>query len=112
MLGQDPGDSDPEGGWAIAEGEDGGKPLIIRFRNRRPPGIATQKYRHLVAVSWPYEPDNEGGMPPQDQVTDMQLFEDLLQAALEGPRQAYLTAIVTGNGVREWQWYSRDPAET
>ena len=56
--------------------------------------------------------ENESGMPAQKQVERMQLFEDLLRSALEGPGQAYLTVIVTGNGVREWQWYSRDPAET
>jgi hypothetical protein len=112
MIGRERHDPESEGGWAIAEGADNGKPLIFRFRNRKPVGVATEVYRHLIAVSWPYESHNEGGMPPQDQFSEMQLFEDLLRSALEGPGQAYLTVIVTGNGVREWQWYSRDPAET
>ena len=51
-------------------------------------------------------------MPAQNDSAGMQLFEDLLQPALEEAQQAYLMLVVTGNGVREWQWYSRDPEET
>ena len=36
-------------------------------------------------------------------------LEDLLESGIEKVEQAFLTAIVTGNGVREWQWYARDP---
>ncbi len=39
-------------------------------------------------------------------------LEDLLESGLESVRQAFLTVIVTGNGVREWQWYARDPEKT
>ena len=39
-------------------------------------------------------------------------FEELLEVGLENIRQAFLTIIVTGNGVRQWQWYARDPEET
>jgi len=42
----------------------------------------------------------------------MDLLEDLLDANLEEHRQAFLTVVVTGNGVREWQWYARDDNET
>jgi len=95
----------------MAMGQDGDKPLIFRIRSPKP-AVATKTYRHLVAVSWPYEPMSESGMPAQDQVAQMGEFEDLLQPALEGPGQAYLTVVVTGNGVREWQWYSRSAEET
>jgi hypothetical protein len=36
-------------------------------------------------------------------------LEDLLEAGLERVCQAFLSVIATGNGVREWQWYARDP---
>ena len=32
--------------------------------------------------------------------------------ALETSQSAFLTVVVTGNGTREWQWYSRNPEET
>lgn len=110
MLNLDP--EEPEALWFIAQGEDEGKPLIFRVRQERPEGISTDKYQHLLIVSWNYEPWNETGMPAQDQVTEMQFLENLLRAALEGPKQSFLTVVVTGNGVRELQWYSRDRAET
>ena len=36
-------------------------------------------------------------------------LEDLLEEGLESVTEAFLSVIVTGNGVREWQWYARDP---
>ena len=42
----------------------------------------------------------------------MNCFEDVLETALEGAGQAILAAAVTGRGVREWLWYSRDTEET
>jgi cell division protein FtsZ len=35
-------------------------------------------------------------------------LEDLLMPAFEGSGQAFLTVVVTGNGVREWQWYAKN----
>jgi hypothetical protein len=60
-------------------------------------------------VSWQYEPPNAQGMPSQEVVERMAQLEDLLMPAFEGAREAFLTVIVTGNGVREWQWYARNP---
>jgi hypothetical protein len=42
----------------------------------------------------------------------MAQLEDLLEEGLESVRQAFLTVVVTGNGVREWQWYARDAKKT
>jgi hypothetical protein len=39
----------------------------------------------------------------------MSEFENLLEEGLEGVGEAFLSVVVTGNGVREWQWYARDP---
>jgi hypothetical protein len=35
-------------------------------------------------------------------------LEDFLIPAFEGKQEAFLSVIVTGNGVREWQWYARE----
>jgi hypothetical protein len=93
--------------WSVATGEDDGKPLILRIRNE-PPSFAQKKaFPHLLAVSWQYESQNDQGMPSQDVAEHMSQLEDLLEPAFEGARQAFLSVIVTGNGVREWQWYVR-----
>ena len=98
--------------WSIATGQDGDKPLVFRIRNRAPSFAHKTAFPHLLAVSWPYEPANDMGMPSSDVTEGMGQFEDLVLPALENARQAFLSVVVTGNGVREWQWYSRDPNET
>jgi len=97
--------------WTVATGEDKGKPMIIRFRSNIPPGIDIKQYSHLLAISWKYEPANEGGMPSQVDNDRMVVLEELLDS-LETKRTAFLTVVVTCNGVKEWQWYSRDREET
>ena len=101
----------PDDEWAVATGEDNGKSMIVRFRSSVPSGVATEEYPHLIAISWKYTPANEGGMPSKADNDRMVLLEDLLQV-LEEKRVAFLTVSVTCNGVKEWQWYSRDHAET
>jgi hypothetical protein len=93
----------------VATCEDNGKPLLFRIRNNPPSFARIGLYPHLLAVCWQYVSPNDQGMPSQDIVERMSQLEDLLAPAFEGARQAFLTVIVTGNGVREWQWYARDP---
>jgi hypothetical protein len=95
--------------WSVATAEDDGKPLIFRIRNKPPPFAKKKAFPHLLAVSWAYDSRNEQGMPSQEAVAQMTQLEDLLEEAFEGARQAFLSVIVTGNGVREWQWYARNP---
>jgi hypothetical protein len=99
---------DSENNWSVATAEDDGKPLIIRIRNQ-PPVFADKKaLPQMLAVSWQYEPPNKQGMPSQEAAERMSQLEDLLGLAFEEAGQAFLTVVVTGNGVREWQWYVRD----
>jgi hypothetical protein len=96
--------------WSVATGEDDGKPLIFRIRNQ-PPSFASKKkvFPHLLAVTWQFESLDGSGMPSEEAVARMAQLEDLLMEAFENARQGFLTVIVTGNGVREWQWYARNP---
>jgi hypothetical protein len=99
----------PDETWTMATAEDNGKPLIFRIRNSPPPFARKPDFPHLLAVCWQYEPPNNQGMPDQEVFARMGQLEDLLMPAFEGAEQAFLTVIATGNGVREWQWYARDP---
>jgi Family of unknown function (DUF695) len=95
--------------WSMATGEDNGKPLILRIRNQAPAFATKGAFPHLLAVSWQYDSPNNQGMPSAEEAQRMSHLEDLLKAGLEDVRQAFLTVVVTGNGVREWQWYAADP---
>jgi Family of unknown function (DUF695) len=98
----------PADSWKIAESTDNGKPLIFRIRNAPPPFARKEAFPLLLAVCWKYEPPNESGMPSRSDAKRMGELEDLLMPAFEGQKKAFLTVIVTGNGVREWQWYACD----
>ena len=102
----------PDDTWCIATGEDDGKALIFRIRNKPPLFAKMEAFPHLLAVSWQYESPNEKGMPSEEAVQRMTELEDLLLPAFEGAHEAFLTVIATGNGVREWQWYARNPEKT
>lgn len=69
-------------------------------------------FPHLIGIMWRYKSPNASGMPSNEVDEWMNRFEDVLEVALETAGQAILTSILTGRGVREWQWYSRDTEET
>lgn len=95
--------------WSIATGEDNGKPLIFRIRNRPPPFADQSAFPHLLAITWSFDVDVNNGMPLPQEAGRMAELEDLLEKGLEFPGEAFLSVAVTGNGVREWQWYARNP---
>jgi hypothetical protein len=98
--------------WRMATGEDDGKPLVIRIRERPPSFVRKKAFAYMLALCWKYTSRNRRGMPSPKTLERMEQLEDLLMPAFEGARQAFLTVVVTGNGVREWQWYARTPEDT
>jgi hypothetical protein len=99
-----------DSGWSVATGEDNGKPLIFRIRNQPPTFVIPSEFPHLLAISWSFDAGENNGMPSPQDVGRMAELEDLLEEGLELPGEAFLTVAVTGNGVREWQWYARNPS--
>jgi hypothetical protein len=98
--------------WAVATGSDNGRPLIYRYILAPPEGIKIGQYPNLLGISWKYDGSARSGMPDPATNQRMVLLEELLEKKLEGTRNAFLTVSVTGNGRKEWQWYSRDIQET
>jgi len=92
--------------WKLAQAEDNGKPLIFRIREGTPEFARKEDFPLLLAVCWKYKSPNKEGMPSKADSDRMGELEDLLVPAFEGKRKAFLTVVVTGNGVREWQWYA------
>lgn len=97
--------------WTVATGMDGNFPLILRIRTTLPATIERAGYPSLLAIHWGYQPAGDQGMPATKERARMDQLEDLLYVGLEPEGQGYLTAVVTCNGTREWQWYTRDSQE-
>ena len=94
--------------WFMATGEDEGLPLIFRIREGPPAWATKADFRRLLVVSWPFDASANNGMPLQDTQERMLELENLLEPVFANARQAFLTGVATGNGVREWQWYAKD----
>ena len=96
--------------WMIKQGQKGGLQLFVRLRKSRPKNIKAGDFHHLRGISWEYNPRDESGLPNSSVLKEMRRFEELLDS-VESSGAAYLMAIVTGDGAREWLWYSRDAQE-
>lgn len=95
--------------WAIAEGTvENGLPYIIRFREDLPNEETRKKLSTLIIVSWVFEFDDGSGMPTSEIAGQMEDFEDLIDEALIEKGTARLMTVFTGDGLREWQFYTDD----
>lgn len=63
----------------------------------------------MIGITWAFV--SHSGMPSKEESEQMKLLEDSITNTVEPAKQAFLMTIVTGNEVREWQFYTRDKAE-
>ena len=93
--------------WSVAEGTHEGLPLLIRFR----PKLLERSDRRLfpirLSVSWTYS-KGASGMPSQDDLDEMNHFEDALVRLVETSSHGVFAAAITNAGVREWIFYVED----
>ena len=83
--------------------------IVIRCRAAAPPPMKREKLPHLVMVGWAYEDTARTGMPPADELRQMETFEASVGKALDAAGAGILVASVTGMGAREWRYYTADP---
>jgi hypothetical protein len=94
--------------YFTATGQEDGKPLIFRSITSAPKKINKGEFPSLIAISWLYEP-NEQGMPDAA-INEAQIeFEDALMP-LDTNHTGRQMLVVTGNGRKVWYWYVRDAA--
>ena len=95
--------------WVVDEGElENGLPFILRFREDLPDERELKKLNTLIVISWLFETENGTGMPTDEVLNQMEDFENLLDDALVEKGTARLMTVFTGEGVREWQFYTDD----
>jgi hypothetical protein len=91
--------------WRVAQLEKHGKPLLVRYRNERPKNAERASFPFLLSATWAYQ-RNEFGLPSADEMKLMDKFEDALASKLETSQTAHLMVVLTGNGERDWLWYT------
>ncbi len=90
---------------APAEGEDG-KLILVTGRRAMDNVIATGVYRYRIEVTWPYESDDKG-LPCYADSKIMEEITDALNGCFDLDPAAILTGIYTGDGQRNWVFYTR-----
>lgn len=94
--------------WTVSRGQlENGLPYTVRFREDLPEKNEITKLNTLVVVTWLFEPENDG-MPGENELNRMERFENLMDEDLVEPGIARLMTVFTGDGVREWQFYTAD----
>jgi hypothetical protein len=93
--------------WTAAEGENDGTPFFLRFRPHLKDFIATKKYNNRITLLWHYTSDDNSLMPSNDEMGIMEDVENAIVETLENDVQSVLAFVYTGQGQREWHWYSR-----
>lgn len=68
-------------------------------------------YDRVLKVVWIYADENTGAMPSYEQSEQMSVFENRLCAAWEHDGHAYLAAVLTFDGARQWVFYTFDVPE-
>lgn len=96
--------------WTVGEAQaEDGVSMIVRFRSHLPSPAARAEWPHLIQIGWSCESADDDGMP-DDVETGLQVaFEDALRKGVEARGDGAQVASLTGGGVREWRYYTRDP---
>lgn len=86
------------------EGLGGGK-VMVTARDGMDKIIASGKYPYLVRVGWDYN-SGADGFPDEIDAELMGRVADALEAEFNADKCAYLVAVVTGEGHRDWLFYA------
>jgi Family of unknown function (DUF695) len=97
--------------WELAKGRAEAGPLVFRYRTPilGPDGV--EGYSRVLRILWLYGTEDSGAMPSTSDSTDMEQFEDRLCDVLEIDAHAFLAAVLTFDGARQWVFYISDVEE-
>ena len=90
---------------APAEGENGSL-ILVTGRRGLDNVIEAGVHRYRVEVTWPYDGDAKG-LPNYTDSKVMEEVTDALNASFDRDPVAVMTGIYTGDGQRNWVFYTR-----
>lgn len=91
--------------WTCPAEADNGKLIMVTGRRDMEQVIESGKYNYRVEITWRYEED-EKGMPDVATSSLMEEVQEALQKDFMKDPVAVLTGIYTGNGERNWVFYT------
>lgn len=93
--------------WSFPAESESGKTIIVTGRDDVDKFRDSGKYIYRIDVSWKYNafPD---GMPEDEDAKLMEEVTNALTDALKKDKVAVLTGIYTGDGSRDWVFYTKN----
>ena len=92
--------------WTAPAEGDNGRLILVTGRRGLENVMATGFYRYRVEVTWQYEEDAKG-LPAYADSKIMEEVTDALNGCFNRDPVAVLTGIYTGDGERNWVFYTR-----
>lgn len=91
--------------WSAPTEAENGKTVIVTGRDYMDEIIAKGKFPYRITIGWNYNalPD---GMPEDADARLMEQATEALMAEFKRDKVAYLTGIYTGDGRRDWIFYT------
>jgi Family of unknown function (DUF695) len=93
--------------WSLGKLSMNDQEIFIRMRNALPSVPDRELCPNLVLVSWTYS-TGPSGLPTAETAQLVQDFENAIESGLEAKGLGVLAACITGNGRKEWRYYTSD----
>lgn len=93
--------------WTYPAEADNGKTVIVSGRDGVDKFRTGGKYNYRIDVTWRYSP-LPSGMPEDADARLMEEATDALQSAFAKDKVAVMTGIYTGDGRRDWVFYTKN----
>lgn len=93
--------------WTAPTESESGANVLVTGRDYMDDVIATGKYIYRVTVGWDYDAGRDG-MPCDADAEMMEKATDAMTAAFKKDKVAYMTGIYTGDGRRDWIFYTKN----
>lgn len=91
--------------WSYPAEAESGRTIIVTGRDGIDRMRLSGKYKYRINVYWDYEAKPDG-MPVGDDAQRMEEATDAFEAALAKDTAAVMTGIYTGDGRRDWVFYT------
>ncbi|MES2057799.1 MAG: DUF695 domain-containing protein [Pseudomonadota bacterium] len=93
--------------WSIATGMVDGNRTIIRVLSALPEADERAERPLLIRVTWTYG-ETLTGMPDPAALDTIETFEETIFASIDQQDWATEVAAITGNGAKQWRFYTDD----
>ncbi|MBI5352342.1 MAG: DUF695 domain-containing protein [Chloroflexi bacterium] len=103
-----PGEYPSESKWSILQGQNNGKPMIVRRNTSAKQLSSNPEFAYRVGFAIPLLAPNEVGLPTNEETASLNQIEDELSVQLEKDKASILVLSITTGGMREFVFYTKD----